>query len=638
LAVGLLALVLALNSRAAIPAPEQLLPADTLVMVTAPDFAKLRESYRTSPQKAFWNDEAMKPFRDKLSQKWQEELVGPIERNLGVKLDDYTGLLQGQLTLALTAGDSSDKDAQSPGLLLLLDAHDKSPQLKKNLAELRKKWIDTGKSLRTEKIRGLEFSILALSSNDVPKSLKKLFPPTPQVQDVPVEGESPKSPSKNEWVVGQFDSLLIVANSTRVAEKVLSRLTGGSMPSLAEQAAYEANRQALFRDAPLYGWANLKTIVESLTREAQKKLPQPDDPFVPFKTDKIVSACGLSGLKTFAFTFQNSSDGMLLQAFLGVPESSRQGLFKILPGEAKDITPPTFVPADAAKFQRWRVDGQKAWATLEKTLADISPQYVNTLNSVLDFANAAAKEKDPGFDVRKSLIGNLGDDVISYERAAQGNAPAPALYLIGSPNPEQLAAALKDIFLILNQQGTPSEREFLGRKIVSLPLPALPLPLPEASRSSSPRTLSYTASATYVALSTDTSLLEEYLRSGDSQAKALREKTGLREATQKVLGPGTGLFGYENLADTMRASFESLRKQSSSSPSEMPNPVTLMLASVGIGVDLKAWLDFSLLPPFEKVGKYFSFRVYAAGQTSDGMTFRSFSPTPPALKLEGLKQ
>ena len=55
---------LAGNSRAAIPSAEKLLPDDTLVLFTVPDFAKLREVYKASPQSKFWNDPAMKPLTE----------------------------------------------------------------------------------------------------------------------------------------------------------------------------------------------------------------------------------------------------------------------------------------------------------------------------------------------------------------------------------------------------------------------------------------------------------------------------------------------------------------------------------------------------------------------------------------------
>ena len=631
---------LVLSSGAAIPSAERLLPDDTLLVVTVPDVAKMREIYKASPQRQFWNDAAMKPFRDKFISKWQEEFVKPLEHDLDVRFDDYINLPQGQLTFALTQNGWRTGEEQPPGLLLLLDTRDKSSQLKTNLANLRKKWVDAGKPIKTEKIRNIDFSVLPLSSNDVPKTLKKFFPQNPEVQELSSDDQPKKGPPKSELVIGQVESLLIVCNSTRLVEKVATRLTGGTMPTLGELAAYQANHQALFRDAPFYGWVNAKAFVDMLARKpAAKGQSEAPDPFAAPRPEKVVAATGLAGLKTLAFAFQDSSEGSLFQLFIGAPEATRQGIFKILAGEAKESSVPSFVPAEAVKFQRWRVDGRKAWATLEKMMGDISPQWLNGLNFILDQANTTAKDKDPGFDIRKNLIDNLGDDLITYEKAARGSTAAqlkspPSLLLLGSPNADQLAAALKTILVFLGQQtGAPAEREFLGRKIFSVPLPAFPLPMADVSKPAAPRTLTYAAGGGYVAMSTDPSMVEEYLRSSESQAKALRETSGLVEAAQKVTGPGTGLFGYQNQAETMRATFQGLKKDSGAATNALglaTLPGALGLASPE--KNFKDWMDFSLLPAFDKVARYFYFTVYGGSASVDGWTLKMFAPLPPQLK------
>jgi len=38
-----------------------------------------------------------------------------------------------------------------------------------------------------------------------------------------------------------------------------------------------------------------------------------------------------------------------------------------------------------------------------------------------------------------------------------------------------------------------------------------------------------------------------------------------------------------------------------------------------------------LLPPFDKVGKYFHFIVYGGSASVDGFAYKLFVPTPPAL-------
>src|SRR5208283_114778 len=100
-------------------------------------------------------DPAMKPFKDKFINKLRAEVITPLEHDLGVHFDDYTGLPQGQLTFALVqdAWQGKDGDKNLPALLLLVDTKGKSSQLKTNLSDLRKKWLDAGKTFKTEKIR-----------------------------------------------------------------------------------------------------------------------------------------------------------------------------------------------------------------------------------------------------------------------------------------------------------------------------------------------------------------------------------------------------------------------------------------------------------------------------------------------------
>ncbi|MCX6928039.1 MAG: hypothetical protein NT154_33235 [Verrucomicrobia bacterium] len=261
---------LAFGSRAAIPTPEQLLPEDTLVLLTTPNYAKLSQICQESPKSRLWNDPVMKPLKDKFLSRWQEEVVKPLERDLNLSLENYGGLPQGQVTFAVIRNAWQGSDEQPLGFLFLLDAQGKTDLLKTNLADLRKKWVAAGKTLRTEKIRSVEFSIFPVTTNDVPKTLSKFLwrPPVfAPVSSGPDVKQGPVSPSgqgdmlldmltvlltaSKELVIGQVESLLIVGNSTRDVEKVVIRLTGGAVPTLGELPAYQASHQALFREEKL---------------------------------------------------------------------------------------------------------------------------------------------------------------------------------------------------------------------------------------------------------------------------------------------------------------------------------------------------------------------------------------------------
>lgn len=285
------------------------------------------------------------------------------------------------------------------------------------------------------------------------------------------------------------------------------------------------------------------------------------------------------------------------------------------------------MPADVVKFWRWRVDGQKGWAALQTMLADISPAALSSLNAAIDMANASAQQKDPDFDIRKNLIGNLGDDFISYQKPPTGTTladlnSAPSLFLFAASNPEQAAVAVKSVASLMSGgQTAPEPRDFLGKKIYTVPLPNRGAQLGGAPAPAN--SLYFAASGGYIAIAKDSSILENFLRSGENPARPLRQIAGLADAAQHVGGAGGGLFGYENQHDIMRATFTALKAASGDSGGQnLP-----MVFPKG----LRDWMDFSLLPDYDAVSKYFYFSVFADSTTADGISFKTFTPRPPQL-------
>ncbi|HVY72256.1 MAG TPA: hypothetical protein VHH73_20145, partial [Verrucomicrobiae bacterium] len=158
-------------ARAAVPPAEQILPADTLVLATIPDFQKAWTAFQNGSYGQLWNDPEMKPFREKVVAHFNEEFIAPLEKELSIKVSDYTVLAQGQITLAVVQNGWEGREDQSPAWVLLLDSRDKEEQLKKQLAEVRQKWTDSGKKMRTDKIRDIDFTTLIMESGELSISL-----------------------------------------------------------------------------------------------------------------------------------------------------------------------------------------------------------------------------------------------------------------------------------------------------------------------------------------------------------------------------------------------------------------------------------------------------------------------------------
>jgi len=576
----------------------------------------------------------MKPFRDKFMAQWDEQFVAPLERDLGVKLDDFTALLQGQFALALTQNGWDGNNDANPGVLLLLDAGSQSGLLATNLDHLRKKWQDAGKPLQTESMHGISFSVLTLSSNDVPGVFAKIFPASQPVQELG-QPDAPPAPA-GKLYVGRFESLLIVGNSRTAVDTVAARLTGGSNPSLNNNPVFASDQLSHFHPAPLYyGWFNAKTFFGVLAQipEAEPNLDAPS-PFPAMAWGKVLSASGLTGVKSISFTCRQSPAGVFADFYIAAPAANRQGLIKMLAANPKDANPPSFVPADAVKFWRWRLDGPQAWAAFQKMLGDISPTALTGLNSFLDIANSTAQQQDPDFDVRKNLMANLGDDWISYQKKPTGTTladlnEAPSLFLFAATHPDQAALAIKQVMgLAASQENAPPTREFLGRKIYAIALrPRYVAGAGTDAPTTQPRALYCTTSGGYVALSDNVSMIEDYLRSADNHVRPLRQREGLTRAAQRVNGTGNGLFGYENQRETMRALFTVLKND----PGTMPGANAMLMRLWGSN-SLGDWFDFSLLPDYDQVARYFYFTVYSGSADMDGLTFKFFSPRPPQLQ------
>jgi hypothetical protein len=613
-----------LAGRAAVPPPEQLLPMDTILVVTAPDWGKAWAFLNGTAYGRLWQDPAIKPFRDKLVEKFTTEVLTPAEQNFKIKFSDYQGLAQGQVTFAVIPAGQHDNPDFHFAEVLLVDTRDHADQLKNNLADIQKKWADGGLPMKAVKLRDIDFTTLIASPDDL--SWNKIFQKS-KPGEAPAAGGKPQ---KNvELTIGQSGSLLIVGDSTEAIEKVLSRQAGGLAPPLGDEADFQADYGARLRNSPIYAWINARALLEFLSKPPAGMSEAASADALKFNT--LADLMGLGNLASACLSFQISSAGMGAELFVRVPDQNRHGLLKAFSSDPKDARPPGFVPADAVKFWRWRLNIPRSWAALEGTLNESNPALMATVNAALQMAG---KDKDEHYDLKAELLENVGDDIISYQKAPVGNTladlkAAPSIYMIGSPNPQNLATALKTGMRLLGRGPSDiKEREFLGRTINTFAMPAMPAGQAPLAP------FNFSGSGGYLAMSTDASILEEFLRSSDSKAKALADMGGLTEAAQNVGGMATGWFGLDNQIQSMRPLFEVVRKQSLSFADILGTPQTMedQMQGYQVADRLWSWADFSLLPSFDAVSKYFYYSVYSGSFSTEGFALKIFSPTPPQLR------
>ena len=604
-----------LIARSAIPTAPELFPQDTLALVTLPDYGSTRTQFQSGSFGRLWADASMKPFRDKLEAGFKKEVLGDLEKQLGVKTEDYLGLLQGQISIGIVEnGWVATDSASEPALVIVLDTKDKAAELKTRLTEIRQKLADAKKPVKTEKIRDLEFSTVTIERSTEKKDSKADKDDDDDAQKADPAGKASRT---EKWTFGQVDSVLLVSDSSQALEKLVARLSGGSVPQLAEVPEFQASAQAThFKESAGFGWVNATALIKQLKKVAGKA----SGAAAPLGVEpaRMITASGLDGLKTLAFSASFTPEGERSELTLALPEGQRVGIFKMLEFSARDSAPPSFVPADAVAFRRWRLDGKKTWENLESMVQQISPQAAGMLQLYL---GTLGKDKDPNFDFKKSFVSNLGDDLITFQKSPKEKSlaalqDAPSLTLVGSPDAAQLAEGLRAAGSLLPTVGDGNkERDFNGHRIYGVKMPG-------KEGGDDGKLLEFSAGNGYLAISTDAAILEQFLRSGDSEGKSLKDNASLISAAEKVGGTGTGLFGFQDAKEGTRIWWEVLRQ------GDGLDELMGVTSSGNSDKKVGSWVDFKLLPPFEDVSKYLGLSVFSGKWESSGFNLLGFWPTP----------
>ncbi|MFM8471238.1 MAG: hypothetical protein ACKODH_14975, partial [Limisphaerales bacterium] len=244
---------------------------------------------------------------------------------------------------------------------------------------------------------------------------------------LPKDGAEDGAKKKSQPYVGLSGSLLLISESTKALEKILARQDGAGA-GLDEDPAFERARTALGREAHAFGWVNAKAFLDVLAKLPVG--PQDGNP-LGVAPGRIMDAIGLGGVEGLVMAARQAGEGTQVEVFVQSPLAKRKGLLNILTVEAKEAGPLPFVGTDAAKFTRIRLDGKKAFDTLERIITDLNPQMAGVVTLMLE---NVGKDKDPNFDLRKQIFGNLGADFVTFQKSPRGNTAAdlkspPTLFL-----------------------------------------------------------------------------------------------------------------------------------------------------------------------------------------------------------------
>ena len=594
-----------------------LLPADTLAVITIPDVPAAQAAFWSDPLIRLFADPSMKKYADKIKTVWENQAIPAVEKEFGIKLNEYAELMNGQLTVGVFMGAPGRGGMPTVDLLLALDAGDRADQLRAKLEDVRQRLSDAGQALKPITIRNQNFYRMNAG----------------QALGQGERKGSGGGPEELFW--GQVDSALMVCSSATVLERTLAASSGTTVSSLANNAGYSRLFANRFKSSYGYGWVNFSEVyklIEAQVERMDQQFARNSNPLIP-KPSAILAALGLDGLQSLSFNLKELDSGSMVELTMAVPQQDRRGVFELLALEEKDSLPLNRVPADVVKFNRTRINLAKTWQRLEGMVGELAPPLTGFVELLL---GGLGKDRDPNFDFRESFFGNLGDDIITIglpPRSAklEDLATAPSLTLLGSPNPEQLAQALVVATGLIPSGGNVlTEREFLGRKIFSFTIPGMVLPGSGGpGQEAVPAGFYMAADDAYLVFSGDEQALEDFLRGPSSSQEPLRRMAGLRQATQVLADEPLTSFRYDNAVEIVKGLWEMGREN----PDLLTGNLGLLAGAAPNPLgDIEKVADLSGLPPFERVAKYFHYTLGGSSSDANYLNYRWYRPTPPQLK------
>lgn len=568
---------------------QSLLPAETVLVMAAPNYASAKKHFKGGASAQFWDSAEFKPFRKKLVNGFEENVLVRIEEELAIDFEAFEEMASGPVALAVVPGLAAGEE---PALLLLLDAGRKSFALRRTLSRMKRDWKKADRKVSETEISGVDFTTLS-------------------------------EPEGNRQMhVGRVGTQLVIGTKPAQIEGVLARLNGNGDGPLADNAAFAASHSALLKEADFYVWTNPSAVLPQLLDNL------PDGAELGIDFGEVVSALGINGLGTFAMAYSERPSGAHYELFIGLPKAKRKGLFGLLETKRADASPPPFVPTNVGSFLRWRLDMDAAWKNLDKLMLELSPDVANMVEFTVGLLG---KDKDANFDFRKSFLNNFGDDLILYQMPPKGTAlndigAGPIVVLVKSPNPDELIKGIGAVPGILPpplNETAMLPRRLGDHTVYSFELAEFPDP---STGDLVKMELLLAARDGYMAVATDTDLLQMLLDGKTSGSLAKRD--GLVTAAASVGGMDSGIFGYQNDRNMVLNTMDSLRDNA-----DQFDMILSMIPTDGFGeVSLSEWLDFSLLPTGSKIEKYFDFTVYGAETNDRGISLKMFSPRPATLK------
>ncbi|MFH1882072.1 MAG: hypothetical protein ABIL62_05100 [Planctomycetota bacterium] len=614
-----------------LPDTAKLIPPETILLLDVDDFDRLRAQFEKTNFYKLYKDPAMAAFVDDFKTKWREKIRKPDNELLRV-IADIDTFPRGRVAVAFVLNEQINKDANEPPLLLITQWGQTIAKIKEAVDKTVEKAIEDGAHRQRQDYRGVGITTIIRQSS---AALSYCF----------------------------IDDCLIGSMDLDVLKFVIAHIKGAESATLADDADYTATMKAaeLSAQTQIDLYVNIKQIVKIIIAE--------DD---TGKTKTTMDNLGLDNVTSFGCSIgpgpstpasrkrgstagSNTSFG---KAFLKV-RGEKKGICTMLDIETATLRVPQFIQPSAYSVSFVNLNIKKAYNELGNILNSISPQFAAMMYMPL---LPPSPQGEPPLQLKADIVDHLGSQIIIAQSMseplsdASGPRQKKSLIAVAIENRSALEKSLSLLHGTLLAANNPAaRRQLLGHTIYLIDPAAIfpasprrpnrPMQIPGRATpqgGNPPETptmpkFAFTVTDTHLIFS-DESAVEQVIRALNSTETVSVITEEWFNKAKSAIPSVVGLASFQNDAasgEFFWSELRELKKETSKSEGLLTESKdTDSSTTIGVGVSSGSpfprlmlsqagydLFDFSLLPEFDEVRKYFGLSAFYGLSKPDGFFF-----------------
>ena len=593
-----------------LPETARLLPPETILLADIDNFNRFRTGFEKTNFYKLYKDPAMVAFVDDFKTKWREK-IRELDNEFIRVVTEADALPQGRVAVAIVPNPSTaeTKDADELPFLFITQWGQTIAKIKEAVDKVVKKDVEDGAYRKTEDYRGVTITTIT--------------------------GQSSADES-----YCFIDDTLIESMNPDVLKFVIAHIKGAGSPTLADDTDYTATIKSTRPSVPgrIVFYVNIKQIIKTIIAE---------DTTGVIKT--VIANLGLDNVASFSCSIDPGSlpsaggGFSFAKAFLKI-EGRKKGVCKMLDVESATFRAPQFVSASVCSVSFVNLNIQNAFSEFANILTGFSPQFAAMMYMPL---LPPSPQGEPPLQLKADIIDHLGSQIITAQSTgkppfnAGARPPAESLIAVAVNDRSALEKSLALLHSKVIAPNNPNaRRELLGYTLYLVDPPTMlppsrpgdrtPMQAPAGPSAPEMPKLAFAVTDTHLIFASE-SVVEQAIRALSSTGTVSVGSANWFNKAKSTVPSVVGLAGLQDNAASgeffwpvLRGLKQSGRKgKAEDSGIEMgvgtsPGSVFLQLMFSQAGSDL---FNFSLLPEFDAVRKYFGLSVFYGISRPDGFFF-----------------